>query len=483
MSTPTKNPELAKVLGRWDTLAVSFGAMIGFGWILLTGGFIENAGVLGATLAVLAGGAIMLLVAALYAELVVAMPHVGGGHHYVLRAMGSRAAFFTSWTLVLGYVSVVAFEAVALPQTLLYLFPDMLVGKMWTVAGYDVFASWAAVGIVAAIGITWLNLRGVRQAAIFQSAAVAFLLGVGAVLIFGSGLSGSVETMQPLFTGGFAGFVAVLVAIPFLFVGFDVVPQSASEINLPGRKIGIMLLISVVMAIFWYGMVIVTTGSVLPIGELAGSSLPVADAMTAMWNSPLMGQILVIGGIAGILTSWNGFLIGASRLVYAMAQSGMLPIWFGKLHPKYRTPSNAILAIGALSVIAPLFGRKMLVWLVDAGSLSIALAFFAVSVAFVVLRRREPNMERPFKLPVGIAFGTVTAILTLALVTFYLPGMPAALVPAEWIIFGLWWVAGLAMLVRLPAVKGGPDADERMLVATGLKPAEAAKDERELATV
>ena len=66
-------------------------------------------------------------------------------------ALGSRAAFVTSWAILLGYVSVVAFEAVALPQTVLYLFPDMQVGKLWTIADYDVYLSWAAVGIVAAV--------------------------------------------------------------------------------------------------------------------------------------------------------------------------------------------------------------------------------------------------------------------------------------------------------------------------------------------
>ena len=140
---------MSRVLGRFDVLAVAFGAMIGFGWIVLTGGFLKEAGTLGAVLAFVLGGIVVLLVGLCYAELVAAMPHVGGEHNYVLRAMGSRPAFFTSWTLVLGYVSVVAFEAVALPQTLLYLFPDMLAGRLWTVADYDVYASWVAVGVGA----------------------------------------------------------------------------------------------------------------------------------------------------------------------------------------------------------------------------------------------------------------------------------------------------------------------------------------------
>lgn len=156
-----------RTLGRWDVLAVAFGAMIGFGWIVLTGGFLEGAGTLGAALAFVIGGVVVALVGLTYAELVSAMPHVGGKHNYALRALGSRAAFVTSWALVLGYISVVAFEAVALPQTMLYLFPDMLVGRLWTVAGYDVYASWVAIGVGAAVVMTALNYIGVRPAAVF----------------------------------------------------------------------------------------------------------------------------------------------------------------------------------------------------------------------------------------------------------------------------------------------------------------------------
>jgi len=186
-----------RVLGRWDVLAVAFGAMIGFGWIVLTGGFLQDAGTLGSVLAFVVGGAIMALVGLTYAELVSAMPQAGGEHNYVLRGLGSRSAFVCSWSLVLGYISVVAFEAVALPQTVMFLAPDMLVGKLWTVADYDVYASWVAVGMIGAVVITGLNYVGVRPAAVFQTFAVLFLLVVGALLLFGSFLGGDTDNMRP----------------------------------------------------------------------------------------------------------------------------------------------------------------------------------------------------------------------------------------------------------------------------------------------
>jgi len=457
---------LLRVLGRGDVLALSFGAMIGFGWIVLTGEFIDAAGPGGAALAFTIGGVIMAFVGLTYAELVSALPHAGGEHHYALRAIGPKGALVASWAMVLGYVSVVAFEAVAVPETLVYLFPDMGVGHLWTIAEYEVQASLVAVGIVTAVLMAAVNYVGIRPASVFQIIAVLFLLGIGAVMVTGSFVGGSVENMDPLFNGDASGLFVVLVAVPFLFVGFDVIPQSASEIKIPYRLVGGLLVVSVFCATAWYVMVMLTAGAGLPPEGLLDSELASADSVAAMWDSRMMGNLLVLGGIAGLLTSWNAFLIGGSRLLFAMGRSGMVPTWFGRLHPRYRTPSNAILFIGALSVVAPLFGDPMLVWLSNAGAFNIVVAYLSVIVCFLVLRRREPDMERPFRVPAGTPVGVVAFVLAFGLFLLYLPGMPAALAwPQEWPMVLVWWIAGLFLILRLPRVRAGADAEEHLLEA------------------
>ena len=112
--------------------------------------------------------------------------------------------------------------------------------------------SWVAVGVVAAVGMTALNYVGVRPAAVFQTVAVLFLLAVGLAPVVGSFVGGDTENTQPLFNGGAACLITVLVATPFLFVGFDVIPQSAQEIHMSHRRIGQLLLISVAMTVGWY---------------------------------------------------------------------------------------------------------------------------------------------------------------------------------------------------------------------------------------
>ncbi|MDG5486064.1 APC family permease [Mycolicibacterium gadium] len=465
-----EDASLLKVLGNWDVLALGFGAMIGFGWVVLTGDWIGSAGTLGAVLAMTAGGVIMGVVGLTYAELTAAMPKAGGEHNFLLRGMGPRWSFIGSWGIVGGYVTIVAFEAVALPRTALYLFPGLNQIYLWEVAGSPVYLTWALVGAIAAVVITTINILGVKFASVAQTFVVVLLLVIGLMLVFGSFTGGSTDNMQPLFTGGAAGFFAVLVVVPFLFVGFDVIPQSAEEVNVPARQIGRLVVIAVILATIWYVMTILTTSSAMSAADLTEADIATADAFGVLFSSDLMAKLLIAGGIAGILTSWNSLLLGASRLMYSMARSGMLPAWFGKLHPKFRTPVNALLFIGGLSFIAPFLGEAMLGWLVDSGSPSIVIAYLLVSVVFLVLRRREPQMDRPLRVGgkgnAGLAIGGAAVVLCVGLLSLYLPGMPAFLDVQPWILFGAWWVLGAVFLLRIPTrIKPGEDAEHRLLDA------------------
>ena len=428
-----------RILGRWDILALAFGAMVGWGWVVLAGEQLRLGGTLGSSLAFVAGGIAVLLISLTYAELCSAMPMTGGEHVYAYRALGPLGSFVCTWAIVLGYVTVVAFEAVALPTVLDYLLPNYAVGDLWTVAGWDVKLTWALTGVAGAIFMTWVNYRGISFSAALQKIFVFALALVGLLLIVGSFVTGDAANTQPLIVGGVGGWMAVLVMIPFLLVGFDVIPQAAEEIDLSPNAIGKVLLLSVTMAVVWYILILVAVALMLDGPALESTELAPADALAAVVGAGWGGKLLVIAGLCGILTSWNAFFVGGSRAIYAMAHSGMLPAFLAKLHPTHKTPVNAILLIGVLSAIAPFFGRSALVWLVDAGGFGIVIAYGLVAVSFLVLRKREPDMPRPYRAPAGQFVGWAAVILSTALAILYLPGMPSALIwPAEWLIAGLW---------------------------------------------
>jgi amino acid transporter len=233
-----------------------------------------------------------------------------------------------------------------------------------------------------------------------------------------------------------------------MMVGFDVIPQSAEEIDLPYQMIGKLLMASIIMAIAWYMLIIWGVSMGLTAHERAAGALPTADATAALTGTHWGGKLLILGGIGGILTSWNAFLIGASRAVYALAHAGQLPATLGALHPRFNTPHRAVILIGVLSMLAPFFGRQTLVWLVDAGSFGVVIAYAFVALSFLALRYREPQMPRPYRVHYWRTIGVSAFILSCSIGMLFMPFSPAALIwPYEWVIVGGWWFVGIVMML------------------------------------
>ncbi|WP_145699650.1 APC family permease, partial [Bacillus paralicheniformis] len=365
---------------------------------------------------------------------------------FVYRAFGRKTAFVAAWGVLFGYVSVITFEAVALPTVIDYVLPVEHQGFLWSLSGWDVYVTWVLIGSGGAVVLTALNYFGVKPAAIFQSVFTIAIIATGFLLLGGALVNGDFEHVQPLFKDGFSGMMSVLVMIPFLFVGFDVIPQVAAEINAPKKIIGKILIISIISAVVFYLLIVFGVTMGLSESELATTSLATADAMVNLLGNQLFGTVLVLGGVAGIITSWNAFIIGASRILFAMSEKGMVPKWFGFIHPKYKTPTNAILFLGALAFFAPLLGRPALVWIVNAGGTGIIVGYLIVSIAFMKLRKTEPDLHRPYKINKWKTTGISAILLSVIFLAFYLPGMPAALTwPYEWLILAGWTLIGFLL--------------------------------------
>ena len=447
----------ASKLNRADVFVLAFGAMIGWGWVVLSGDWIETAGTLGAILGFVLGGILVLFVGLVYAELSSAMPATEGVLLFSKAALGSGMAFVCTWAVALGFLSVIAFEAVALPTVVTYLFPNYLKGYLYSVAGYDIYATWLAVGIGASLLVAVINYIGVKFAAVLQTVLTMIMLIIGAVLLGGTAVNGSAANMEPLFASGFGGVLTVAVITPFMYIGFDVIPQAAGEMTIPAKKIGRILILSVLFAVIWYVLIIACVGANLPHAAMLGSALPTADAMQAAFGGrAVMGKLLVIGGISGILTSWNAFYIGASRLLYAMSNEGMLPRALGRRHPRFQTPSNAILLIAVVTSLTPLLGKNMLTWLSNAGGFATVVTYLIVSVSYLVLRKRQPDMPRPFSIRRWRTVGVGSVVLCILMLVLYLPGTPSALNwPYEWLIVAAWTLFGLGLYLY---AKHGRDA-------------------------
>ena len=453
------NQELQKVLRTRDVIMLAFGAMIGWGWVVSSGQWIQAGGVLGTVAGFLIGGIMIYLVGLTYAELTPAMPKSGGAMNFSYAAFGPTGSYITIWALALSYIGVVCFEACSFATIMQYVVPDFLQGYLYTVAGYDVYLSWVAVAIAASALIIYINYLGTKSAAKFQNILTSIIAGVGLLLVAGSAFNGDVENLSTqAFVGDNTGSIIgnvlkVAIMTPFFLFGFDIIPQAAEEINVPLKRLGRLMILSIALAVVFYAMVVVAIGLLMNPAQIQESmnstGMVTADAIAVAFSNVAMTKVLIIGGLCGIVTTWNSFLIGGSRVLFSMSKARMLPSIFSRLHSKYNTPYVAILFLGAISIIAPFFGRVMLVWIVDAANFACCVAYGLVALSFLVLRKTRPDMSRPFRVKNGMPIGTLATIMAGFMAVMYIiPGTNCSLIWQEWVIVGGWILIGLFLGLR-----------------------------------
>lgn len=462
-----KRESLEKVYSKGDILALAFGAMIGWGWVMLSGYWVEQAGWLGAIIAFLVGGIMCVFVGLCYAELTPALPCAGGGLVFAYRAMGYKVAWITIWATCFAYIGVAAWEGIAISTAINYIIPIPQLGYLWTVAGYKVYLSWSAIGMTVGLILIILNLKGGKSAVLFQNIATIGLTLVGIIFVVSGITKGDPQFLGEAVKGG-KGIFAVLLMVPAMYVGFDVIPQSAEEMNIPKRQIGKILIFSIFLAGFWYVAMCIGIALAAPVDIRVNGAVPVADAAAFVFKNPLMGKFIILGALCGILTSWNGFIIGGARVLFSMGRAKMLPPVFGKVHPKTQTPYAAIILIGIICELSPLLGKNALVWFVNASSFGVVVTYLFVTLAFVILRKKEPNLERPFKVKNHKLIGYGAVIISIAFICLYLPFSSGGLVwPYEWGMILGWGLLGAVLAAMTQKAYPNVTLKERELLIFG----------------
>lgn len=447
-----------KQLNTADVIVVAFGAMIGWGWVVSSGSWIQQCGILGTMIAFLLGGIMIYFVGLVYAELTTSLPENGGAKVFSHRAFGPICSFICTWSIILSYIGVVCFEACSFPTIIQYIFPGFLKGYLYTVEGFDVYATWLFVAIVSCILITYINIKGVKTAAFIQKILTIIIAVVGITLIVGSLIRGDVTNLKDqLFVGEgnkeiISNILSISMVAPFFLFGFDVIPQAAEEINMPLKKLGKLIVLSITLAVAFYGFIVFAIGYGMNqkqiILSINSTGLVAADAMAKLFHSELMAKLLIFGGICGIITSWNSFLIGGSRALESMASSYMIPNIFCKKHNKYGTPYIALILIGLLSIISLFFGKQMLLWISNCASFACCVTYCIVSLSFLKIRKKEPELVRPYKVKHYRFVGWIATLFSGFLSAMYLiPGTVCSMTEQEVKITFFWMLLGFLFLI------------------------------------
>jgi amino acid transporter len=449
-----------------DFFAVAFGSIIGVGWVATMGDWLDNAGPVGAMLAFGLGGGVMFLIGLCYAELTSAMPVAGGEIAFSYRAFGLGKAALVGWYLTLGYIAVSAFEALAVGRVVGNLVPATNSIELYEMQGRAVYLPHLLLGILGTLLITGLNYWGVKLAARFQLVLTAILIGAGLVFVFAAFGQGSLENIDPPFSETAAvGLLAVFVTTPLWFVGFDIIPQTAEE-SLPGfppRRLGVLILVAIAAATLFYVAVILSVSLLVPWQELTGEDLPTADAFRRAFASPWLANLVLVAAIIGLLTSWNGFFLAATRVLFSLARARVIPQTFAEIHPKFGTPHRAVLLVGGVTLLSPFLGHQTIGAVIDVSSVCLAAAFFGACLSMWKLRRTAPDMARPYRVPGGRGVALVAAGGALFILgALVVPGSGVSLDwEIEWPILIGWTLLGVVLWILARDMRSAVTEEER----------------------
>lgn len=449
---------LRRSLSPLNVWALAFGCIIGWGAFVMPGNtFLPTAGPMGTAIAMAFSVVLLVIIAFNYHYMIGKHPVAGGEFTYALDAFGRRHAFVCAWFLGLSYLAIVPLNATALALVSRNLAGKALqFGFHYSVAGYDIYCGELAVAVLALLLFAYLSVRGVKFSGIFQTALVLALLGGVLVIVVAALFSpmASSAALSPAFPSdgaAFASTVAVMAVAPWAFVGFDTVPQAAEEFNFSMSKTRVIMIVSILFGGFVYVALNTITAAVVPDGfanwESYIAALDTCEGIRALPTfhaaQKLLGSagvsFLGISVLAAILSGIVGFYMATSRLLYSMSREGVLPAWFGFLHPRYGTPSHALLFVMLIALIAPFFGRTALGWVVDMSSLGAAIGYGYTSLAALV----KAVQERRWTIVATGIIGTLAALIFATPLLISIPGCPASLGVEARVSLLVWIVLGV----------------------------------------
>jgi APA family basic amino acid/polyamine antiporter len=395
-----QQPTLSRELGVSHASAIVVGTIIGSGIFLVPAEMMQAVG--SARLVYLAwivGGALSLAGAITFAELGAMKPQAGGEYVYIRDAYGPLPGFLYAWTwFAIAKPASVATLTIGLVR-ILGTFPALAFFNDVAVRWPFAISYGQLVAIVAAVLITALNYIGIKRAAEFQ---VVFTILKIAIIIAVAGLgftaaSGTWRNFATTFTGargGFAGFMAALVAALWAYDGWNDLNMVSGEIRNPERVIPIALIAGVGIVAGLYMLTNAAVQYVLPASVVAASPRPASEALAVAVGA--WGAAIVSAGMAlSILVSLNGTIMSGARVPFAMARDGYFFKAMADVHPRFHTPSVALLVQLALSIVLLLFAgnfRQLFSLAIFAEWL-----FYMVSASTVfALRRKEPDAPRPY---------------------------------------------------------------------------------------
>lgn len=444
---------LRRSLSASNLVMLGIGAIVGTGIFVITGQAAAMYAGPALTISFIISAVGCVLAGLCYAEFAAMIPISGSVYSYSYATIGEGIAWFIGWDLILEYLFAVSSVAVGWSGYVVSLFsdvglhlPDHLIHATlehtqeggWFFSGSII--NFPAVFIVAIVSA--LLMGGIKQSAWVNNIIVAIKVAV--ILLFvGFGLSyidfANYIPYIPENTGtfgeyGWSGILRGTGVVFFAYLGFDALSTAAQEAKNPQRDMPKGILISLLICVILYVAVTTVLTGIVNYKDL-NVPAPLAMAIDSVKELNWLAPFVKLGIVAGITSVILVMMLGQTRIYYAISKDGMLPRIFSKVNKKTGAPQNATIFACIISgLVAGLFPLHVLAEMVSIGTL---LAFTIVCVSVVVLRKKQPNLRRPFKVP----FVPVIPLLGAAVCLLQMAFLPLA----TWLRLIIWMAVGMVI--------------------------------------
>ena len=452
----TEDPEfqLRKALGPLDLMLFGIGVIIGTGLFVLTGEAAAGYAGPAVALSYVVGGIVCALAALCYAEFASTVPVAGSAYTFSYAALGEIVAWLIGWDLILEFTIGAAVVSKGWSGYLVSVLE--LVGIKLSPGLYAATAGFSHdfVALLVVALVTTILVIGIKLSSQFNMVittikilVTVFIIGYGIFFIKASNLTPFIpppkpggEELQvfvlPSLLGidtiyGITGIFTAAALVFFAYIGFDIVATTSEEARNPQRDLPIGILGSLAICTVFYILASIVFTGLRPYDQLATS----APAATALQVTPLPAVELIVSLaiLIGLTVVVMILILGQSRVAFAMSRDNLLPLWFSRVHTRFRTPHRITIITGVVAgLLAFWLPLTALAELVNIGTLA---AFILVSIGIIVLRRSRPDLPRAFKVPGYPVVPILSAIACFLLMGFLTYG--------TWVRFFVWMALGI----------------------------------------
>ena len=429
-----------KSISFFGLVAMGIGCMLGTSWLLLTGPWLEVAGgPLNLAVAFALCIVVELPFAFAYMEAIPMLPRQGGEVVYSSAAFGPGGGFAVGWAGVLMNSIVFCWVDLAAISLLDELFPALgRVGLLYTVGGHSVTLPNVLCQLALAGAIVYIQYRGADLCASLAKLATVVLLTMclaGLAVCF-SHFAPAVYAADGGLEFHFSGSASLLSMLVFSVAGWETVAKAAADATGPAaRKAGAALITCLLIVTALLCLVPTAVAGNLPWRSAVDRTAPFADVLVSITGWPAVRLAFLATAFVGAVGVMNSTLYSSSRMLYGLARSKLVPGGFGRLHPRYGTPTRCVWFAAAFVLPAPFTGKLFFRPLIHVASLATIVMWVMTLAAVLRLRRTRSDLPRPVRMPGGrpmAAFGVLAALFLAG--NILLPFSPGALTPLEYLL-------------------------------------------------